>query len=80
MINGKVKARWLVGVCVVIIVISTRKLTPRLRIKYEECVWACPKHIRPVCGSNGKLYLNKCVFELDNCKKGGNLTFQKGNC
>jgi len=80
MANDKLKAMGLTVVCLLMALISIRILVKNPGAKHEECIWACPKHIRSVCGSNGKTYLNKCIFELDNCKKSGVLTFQDGDC
>ena len=47
------------------------------------CVRGCPKILSPVCGSNGKTYVNKCSFEIAAClakKKGLLLTSVKGPC
>jgi len=48
------------------------------------CVRGCPKLLpRPVCGSNGKTYANKCSFEIAAClakKKGLLLTSVQGSC
>ena len=32
-----------------------------------ECRLGCPMIYKPVCGSNGKDYANKCVMEYESC-------------
>jgi len=47
------------------------------------CVRPCPRISRPVCGSNGKTYVNNCSFKIAACfakKKGLLLTSVKGSC
>lgn len=29
----------------------------------------CPAIVKPVCGSNGKSYINECRLKIDSCKK-----------
>jgi len=51
--------------------------------QFDGCVRRCPKILSPVCGSNGKTYANKCLFEIAACsakKKGLLLTSVKGSC
>ena len=51
------------------------------RIGRAECV--CPEagvHIDPVCGSNGKTYINYEVLIQDSCRRKTFITSQQGAC
>lgn len=41
---------------------------PNTLIPEVNCMIYCDKTLRPVCGSNGKTYPNKCVFDGAKCK------------
>ena len=48
-----------------------------------ECVCnkACPFIYKPVCGSDGETYPNKCVLEFQACEKGVKVDIVKnGKC
>jgi len=40
----------------------------------EECGDRCPLLLQPVCGSDGKTYSNKCLFNIASCKSDGEIT------
>ena len=42
----------------------------------------CPSELKPVCGSNGKEYNNKCLMKLKSCSEGKHNTtvVAQGNC
>ena len=45
------------------------------------CVEECPRHLNPLCGSDGKTYGNECTFAAGKCKSNGNLTLKhRGPC
>merc|ERR1712168_645491 len=50
----------------------------------KRCRKPCTKILSPVCASNGRTYLNKCRFEIAQCKakkKNVNLTIKsQGRC
>merc|ERR1712080_85057 len=39
--------------------------------KQANCNGQCYKIYRPVCGTDGETYTNKCLLELETCKSGG---------
>ena len=42
----------------------------------------CPSELKPVCGSDGKEYNNKCLMKLKSCSEGKHNTtvVAQGNC
>ncbi|CAL4100024.1 unnamed protein product, partial [Meganyctiphanes norvegica] len=36
--------------------------------KVDKCMKMCPKIFLPLCGSDGRTYGNKCVFEIEHCR------------
>ena len=35
---------------------------------FVACFRPCPRHFRPVCGSNDVTYANRCIFNVANCR------------
>jgi len=49
--------------------------------KKPKCPTFCPYNYNPVCGSNGKTYANKCLFNVAKCKAGADWTIaHEGRC
>nr|6JZA_A Chain A, Follistatin-related protein 1 [Mus musculus] len=45
------------------------------------CIEQCKPHKRPVCGSNGKTYLNHCELHRDACLTGSKIQVDyDGHC
>ena len=50
-------------------------------VNSDKCRRECPKIPRPVCGSDGKTYTNKCIFKKAQCKAKKKLTIKaQGRC
>ena len=46
-----------------------------------QCQLACPKHLAPVCGSDGKSYDNLCILKAHACESDKMITVKRtGNC
>ncbi|XP_029831331.2 extracellular protease inhibitor 10 isoform X2 [Ixodes scapularis] len=41
--------------------------------RLDACPKTCPEIYEPVCGSNGEVYLNECVFRQENCGRSTSL-------
>lgn len=58
-------------------------LPPRDRYKLSSLAFSqqCKPHKRPVCGSNGKTYLNHCELHRDACLTGSKIQVDyDGHC
>ena len=46
----------------------------------DACMKACPRNTAPVCGSDGKTYSNKCMFEIAQCETKSLKLVREGRC
>ncbi|POM65811.1 protease inhibitor Epi11 [Phytophthora palmivora] len=61
-------------VLAVVAVAFTNATSSTSSSKGADCEYACPEEYRPVCGSNGVTYSNKCFLTLAACDTNSDIT------
>ena len=46
----------------------------------DKCKIACPRHLSPVCGSNGQTYGNECTLKVAHCEDNSIIKVRSGRC